>query len=208
MSEPINKLTRKLFSNSRMELEFFMYLPTGCNTGQSTLALNCNPVIYLRFKNNKSFVQEYDYAKASYKITPRNLYHIIKFFNKIMKWFYDDEFSDLFLLNENNDIIFNADYNKLSESTPRSDYDSSIMQAIPTVIRLGDKPYEGIHLYVNSSTYCIPLSFQEISILFGILKDIRFTNEVTNAIISYEYIKNNNAYVSKDSMNKKTPFDL
>ena len=205
--EKIDKATRKIFSNSRMELDFFMYLPTGVMNGFSTVSINCNPILYLRYKQNKYVHEQYDYSKAAYKITPRNLYHVIEFFNTIMKWFYDDKYSDLFLLNDENDIIFNADYNKLSVSTPRGDYDQCIMQAIPTVVRLGDKLYEGIHLYINSSIYCIPLTYQEVSIIFGILRNFSFTQEMMNVLLSTRYIVETNAFMSRDQFDGKTPFD-
>lgn len=210
----IERVTKKIFGNSRMELEFFMYLPNGVYTNpeKSSISINCNPVLYLRCKKNKYVTEEWDYMKSSFKINPRNLYTVIKFFNTIMGWFYDDKYSDLFLVDENGKLIFNADYNKLSVSTPRGDYDQFIMQAIPTVVTLGDKLYEGIHLYINRSLYCIPLTYQEVSIIFGILKDFSFTNEINNVLLSYAYIVKNNAFTAGDRYtiggNGKTPFDI
>jgi len=206
----INKITRKIWSNSRMDLDFFMHLPNGMlnGKGKSNLLINVNPVLYIRYKPPKNIAEEYDYAKASYKITPKNLFHVISFFNDIMKWFYDDKFNDLFLLNDDNHLIFNADYKRLSKTTHKGDYDQSVMQAIPTIVHIGDKEYEGIHLYVNKSNYCISLTFQEIGILFGILKDFSFTNEITMSLLCMNYIIENHAYdnnITKE--NQKTPFD-
>lgn len=107
----IERVTKKIFGNSRMELEFFMYLPNGVYTNpeKSSISINCNPVLYLRCKKNKYVTEEWDYMKSSFKINPRNLYTVIKFFNTIMGWFYDDKYSDLFLVDENGKLIFNAD---------------------------------------------------------------------------------------------------
>lgn len=209
MQNEVNKLTSKIFGNSRLDMDFFMYLPTGtAGANGDTITVNCNPVLYLRYKPPKNISQEYNFSKAAYKVTPKNLYHVIKFFNTIMKWFFDDQYSDLYLLNENNELVFNADYNKLSISTHRGDYDTCIMQAIPTVVKLGDKSYEGINLYINTSTYCAPLTFQEVSIIFGILKDFSFSEEVTKLITCYNYIKTYNSYSSGRDYGGKTPFDL
>ena len=84
--------------------------------------------------SEEDYSEEYDYSKAAYKITPRNIYWVIRFFNTIMKWFYDDEYSDLFLENEDGKLIFNADYKNLSASTKQSEYDTQILKAIPSMV--------------------------------------------------------------------------
>lgn len=207
----IKKITDKIFQNSRMDLDFFMYLPSGIwgSRDRSTINLNLNPVLYLRYRQNKKVSEEYDYSKACYKITPRNLYQVVKFFNTIVKWFFDDKYHDLFLTNEEGNLIFNADYNKLHVSTPRGDYSSQVMQAIPTVVQIGDKTYEGIHLYINKMTYCIPLTYEEIDIIFGILKEFSFTTETTKVLVAYDSIIRRGEISTQEQMqlNKKTPFD-
>ena len=208
MGEKIDKLNRKIISNSKYDLELFMYLPSISISQSNTASVSFNPILNLRHKPSKSLTEAYDYSKSTFKITPRNLFTIINFFNNIMKWFYDDNFSDLFLNDENGNIIFNADYNKLSESTPRGDFDQCIMQAVPTIVQYGDRMYEGIHLYINSVSNCITLTYQEVTSLFSVLKDFSFPNEVVNMITAYEYAKNNNRYMdSFNYSNKKNPFD-
>ena len=206
----IQKLTRRLFTNSRIDVDFFMYLPSGAFSGKnrSTLNINVNPTLYIRYKPNKKIAEEYDYAKASFKVTPRNLFDVVNFFNTIIIWFFYDQYTDLFLTNDSGELVFNADYNKLSAKTHKGDYDSFIMQAIPTIVRIGDKFYEGIHLYVNSQKYCIPLTFQEVSILFGILRDFSFSDEITLSLLSYDYITKHASYeqLEMDGI-RKTPFD-
>lgn len=205
------KITRKIYTNSRMELESFMHTPTGTYTGKDrgTMNISSVPLLFLRYKKPKNITEEYDYSKAAFKITIRNLYEVIRFFNGIMKWLFDDEYKDLFLTNDNGDLVFNADYNKLSISTHRGDYDQCIMQAIPSIVRIGDKTYEGINLYINTSRYCVSLTYQEVSILFGILKDFSFTEEAILLLNTYEYIIKNNAITETDwwSNTKPTPFD-
>ena len=207
----VTKITRKLYTNSRMELESFMHTPTGTYTGKDrgTLNINTVPLLFLRYRKPKNISEEYDYTKAAYKITTRNLYDVVRFFNVIMKWLFDDKYRDLFLTNDEGDLVFNADYSKLSVSTHRGDYDQCIMQAIPTIISIGDKKYEGVHLYINTTKYCISLTYQEVSILFGILKDFSFTEEALLLLNMYDYIMKNNAISETDwwSNTKPTPFD-
>lgn len=184
-----------------------MYLPSISVSASNTATVSYNPILNLRHKQSKNLTESYDYSKATYKITPRNLFVIITFFNNIMKWFYDDNFSDLFLNDENGNIIFNADYNKLSESTPRGDFDQCIMQAVPTIVQYGDRVYEGIHLYINSTSNCISLTYQEVTALFGVLKDFSFPNEVSAMLTAYEYAQANTRYIDSWNYGKKNPFD-
>ena len=204
----VEKLTKMEYTNSRMELEFFMYLPSVLEVGKSgTGQTQVNPSLFLRCRKNSKISEEYDYAKAAYKITPRNLYDVIKFFNVTINWFYDDKYNDLFVRDEEGKLIFNADYNKLSVSTPRGMYDTCVMQAVPTVIRFGDQAYEGIHLYINTSTYCIPLTFQELGVVFEILRHFSFYEEMTFLLTTYQWALSNGRITTRQEMTGPTPFD-
>lgn len=205
----IQKVKRMLYINSRMELEFFMYLPSGIRSGaaKNTLSVNVNPLIYLRYKPPKNVTQEYDYTKAAYKITPKNLYSVIKFFNTVMRWFYEEKYNDLFLVNEDDKLVFNADYKNLTVKTPRGDYDTGIMQAIPTIVYIGDKEYEGIKLYVNQSIYCISLTTQEVEIIFNLLKDFKFSDEINTTLTCAKMIMTYGLYNQEKENHPKTPFD-
>lgn len=208
----VQRVSRTIYSNSRLEIEFFMYLPTGTFIGKekTSIQLNYNPTIFIRYKKNQYVSEEYDYMKAAYKITPKNLYWVIDFFNEIMKWFYDDKYRDLFLVDNNEKLIFNADYKNLTLVTQKNDYDSQIMRAIPTIVSLGEKISEGAHIYINTTNYCVPLTYQEITTIFNLLKDISFTNEVCATLLTYQYVQSHNAYASASSYTTgtyKSPFN-
>lgn len=207
--DQIKKVTRRLFKNSRVEIDFFMYLPIGMMTkGNPTLTINVNPVVFIRCKPNKKIAEEFDYAKAGFRVTPRNLYDVVNLFNTALSWFYTDTYQDLFLVDEDGKLIFNADYNKLSVKTHKGDYDNQIMMAIPTIIQLGDKTYEGLHLYINTQRYCIPLTYQEVSIIFELFKNLRFTEEISMMLASYDYVTKYHCYENSKNEVTKTPFDL
>lgn len=207
MDNPVQKITERLLSNSRMELDFFMYLPTGYwgSRDHSTVSMNVNPILTIRYKQNRRIAAEYDYAKAGYKITPRTLYHAVKFFNKTMKWFYDDKYKDIFLYNEDGQLMFNADYKKEHVSMPTNDFSQQFMQAVPSVVQIGDKIYEGIHLFVNKTAYCIPLSYEEVSTLFGVLRNFSFSEEVAMLLAAYQYSESHNKITDEPKI--KTSFD-
>lgn len=208
MNNSVQKITEKILSNSRMELEFFMYLPSGYwqSRDHSTVSMNINPILTIRYKQNKKIASEYDYTKAGYKITPKNLYHVVKFFNNAMKWFYDDKYKDIFLNNDGH-LMFNADYKKEHVSMPTNDYSQQFMQAIPSVVQIGDKVYEGLHLFINKTAYCIPLTYEEVSTLFGVLKNFSFSEEVAMVIAAYQYIESHNRITDEPKNIIKTSFD-
>ncbi len=203
----IEKLTKMIYSNSRMELEFFMHLPSLYRNGNSdTARVQSYPSLYLRYKKNAKLSEAYDYNKARYRITPSNLYDVVKLFNTAVSWLYTSKYEDLFLTDDNNQLIFNADYQKLSAITPRGMFDQDVMQVVPAVIRFGDKAYEGVHLYINTSTYCIPLTYREVGMLFNILKDFRFSSEMTSILQAYQIALAQNRF-GQIKQNNGTPFD-
>jgi len=209
MTAQTKKLTDRLLSNSRMDLEFFMYMPEGNWTSRdhTTVSLHLNPVIYLRYKPPKNYSSEYDYGKAAYKISPKNLYQVIKFFNTTITWLFGDKYTDLFLYNDEGRLIFNSDYKTLHVTMPTSDYTQQYMQAIPAVVEIGNKIYEGINLFINKTNYCIPLTYEEVSMVFNILKDFRFSEEVSMILTAYQYIETHNAFTESLPGKIKTPFD-
>ena len=125
----------------------------------------------------------------------------------MMEWMYGEKYTDLYMVDENGDLVFNADYRNLNTKTYRGDFDSQIMQAVPTIIMFGEKKYEGVHIYVNSTSYCIPLTFQEISSIFGILRNFSFSEEISSVLSCYEYIEKHNSYSTTEWTKKSTPFD-
>lgn len=186
-----------------------MPLPKGfwATKDHSQVMLDMNPAIYLKYKPNKDFRQQYDWTKASYRITPRNFFKVLKFFNHTVKWLFGDKYKDLFLVNDENQLIFNADYKNLHVTTPRSEYEAQVLQAIPTVVEIKQKLYEGIHLYVNQSIYCIPLTFEEVAEIFEILRGFQFSTEIAKLLLAYQYTISHNSVTEKESIFNKTPFD-
>lgn len=210
MNNSVKKITYNLMTNSRMDLDFFMYLPN-CIWGSrdhSSVKLNLNPVVYLRYKHPKGYASEYDFSKSAYKITLKNHFKVIKFFNTTVDWLFGDKYKDLFLYNDEGNLIFNADYGKLKVTMPVGDYTQQYMQAIPSIVRIGSKTYEGIQLYINKSDYCIPLTYEEVSMLFEILKEFSFTSTTSMVLTAYSYAEAHNSFGELPMQGKiKTPFD-
>lgn len=205
----INKLNRRIFGNSRFSLDFFMYAPYGSYTtkDQTSIHLNYNPILLLKYIPPKYAATQYDYNKSSYKITPRNLFKVIKLFNTMMEWMYSDKYNDLFMIDENNDLIFNSDYSKLYATIPAGDYDSCYIKTYPAVIELGGKKVEGVNVLINETAHIISMTHEEVSTVFNILKNFSFTQEVICALQVFSYITSTDSYGENKWLEGKTPFD-
>ena len=186
-----------------------MYAPFGSFTtrDQSSIYLNYNPVLLLKYIPPKYAATEYDYNKATYKITPRNIYKVVKVFNTMMKWMYSEEYNDLFMVDENNNLIFNSDYSKLYTMVPVGEFDSCYLKAFPTVVDFGGKKMEGVNILINESAHIISMTHEEVSMIFEFLKNFSFTQEVICALQVFEYIQTYQSYGENKRLEGKTPFD-
>lgn len=208
-------IKRTLFSNQRISIDFFMYMPTMLKQ-KSGFINSVNPILMIRWLNKKSPVSTYG-SNTFYKVTPKNLYRTILFFDKIISWFSDPSMKDLFLINESGDLVFNADYLKVKAVVGNPQYDQCVMKAIPTVVEFNAKKYEGIYLYINKVEQSVPLIVNEIEVIYDLLKTFSFQEEIVLNLMSYQYASTNNT-IESDSLrwksnghsggdSSRTPFD-
>ncbi len=213
MTKANRTIKRTLYKNTRYLLEFFMYEPK-IEKWNNNYSINVNPVLTLRQLNSGSYSEDFStMQERSYRITPRNLYRTVKFFNTVLGWFYDEKMTDLYLINEEDELTFNSDYNKLYLITTKTLNETSVMKAMPTVIVFNDKRYEGIHLYINRTENLIIMTKDEIEMIIGFLKDFSFQDEVIECLTIMEYGKNNNIIDDQSGKrysksNKPSPFDV
>jgi hypothetical protein len=192
-----------------------MYEPSATIGKNNNFQININPILILRYINPNVFQEsKTDFQNNSYKITPRNHYRIVKFFNDVIQWFYDKDMEDLFLTNDDNQLVFNADYNNLHLLLRPIGKDSSYLKAVPVMIENQDgKREEGICLSINIQANTIEMPLFEVEALFHALSDFNFSNEALLTMMSYASAKNHEKLLSEDKWrmntikNIKTPFD-
>ena len=138
-------------------------------------------------------LQNVDRKNNFFKITPRNLYRTIKFFDEIVKWFYDKDLTDLFLQGDDNKLVFNADYQHIKARTKPDKHNQTAMRAIPAVISSDDgKIYEGIYLYINKMENVVPLTLSEVEDILGLLAKFSFEESLLLMLEAYDYAARNN----------------
>ena len=199
-------LNHTLFKNNRIHVSSFMGLPKGMwsNSNKTGIYLDIYPMIFIRCQQNSMISEEYDFKKAQYKVDVKNQYSIIKFFNKIVDWFYGDQYDSLFVVDENQRIVVNADFKSLHLNTKRIDLSNQVLKAVPAIVELGGVTYEGIQLYINEFKYCVPLTYQEVNQIFNIIKTFSFYEEASSLLQAYQILKSENRITNREY---KTPFD-
>lgn len=187
-----DKFKRNLYKNSRITIDFFMHSPKAlCQKGKmptdgATYTLNYNPVIFIKPVNPNSLNESFQ-SSDNFKVTPKNLYRTVKFFNKVLSWFTDKDKIDLFLTDEENNLIFNADYNKLSAMVGFKGTETCVMKAIPSIVDVGGQKHEGINLYINREANLIQLTVDELATIFDLFKTFSFPEEMVCNLIALQY---------------------
>lgn len=178
-------LTSSLYNYYKVSITAYMILPTVTKGyKENQYAVTMNPVLYFRYKGGKDEVV--DFNKSAYKVNLRNMYRTIKFFNRAVSWFYDNDLTDLFLTDDNGALIFNSDYNKLRVITDPDPYTNTAMKIVPGVISTEDgKTHEGVYLYINKPEYAVPIPLVELENILGILKQTSFDALATGLMDSY-----------------------
>jgi len=197
--EPIS-LSKSLYNGSRISISAVLTMPSVVKgVKQNSYSINSNPVIFISYNPPKDI--KVDRKQCFYKITPRNIYKTIKFFNRAVSWFYDKDLPDLFMLGENNDLIFNSDYKKLMVLTDKEPKNpTNAMKCIPAVITYEDgNIYEGVILYISKPEYAIPLTLYELESILGIISHFSFESITTELLYTYYLAKANNNIQSSDN---------
>lgn len=178
-------LTTSLYNFQKLTISGYMIMPTVAKGyKENQYGITMNPVVYFRYKGGKEEIV--DFNKSAFKVNIRNIYRTIKFFNRAVSWFYDDDLADLFMKDDNNTLVFNSDYNKLKLITEYDSYNSAAMKIVPGVICTEDgKTHEGVYLYINKPEYAIPIPLIELENILGVLKNLSFEALASSLMEAY-----------------------
>lgn len=180
-------LESSLLSGYRYNLNFKMSLPEVIRS-KNKFSISPSGVLFLSYTPDKSEEISVNYKDTYYLITVRNLYRTVVFFNQIVDWFYDRDLQDLFLRGEQNELIFNSDYNhlnaKVNYRTKSNNYELS---AVPDVIRdtFTNNDYEGARIIINSPLYSIPMKRTEIEAILGALTNFSFESKISEMLQAF-----------------------
>jgi len=180
-------ISRNIYSKRSMRIETFMYLPSvSCYKKYNSDAYNvlCNATLNIRYApSDRTSILQSD----SFRVTIKNHFSVLKFFNNILGWFNDPKMEDLFLQDKDGTLLFNYDYKELREVVSGGYLANNVMKAIPTVIEIEQGKFvEGIILFVNLEANAIRLTYAEIEEIFNVIQCFNFNTEVITCLTSLQ----------------------
>lgn len=167
-------LKRNLFSTKTLSVESFMYLKVP-EARNDVFDMTVYPVVNFRYIPQKGEFSS-DMKMLTFKMTPRNHWKVLNFINNIFKWMTDTP--DLFLHDDQSDLIFNYDYKDLTEQIKSNFTDAQIMKAAPAVLSFNETKIPGVCLYINKTNQMCQLTGDDVSQLFSVIRDFKFQDEV------------------------------
>jgi len=171
-------ISKNIIRYPGFSLDLFFFVPlVMIKRGDLPIStVNLNPVLRLVAKPPMGITYTSDRA---FRITPRDLPLVVRFFKEVVFWFDDPKRENLFVIDNNEDLVFNYDYESLRNAIALPTYTSiETMKAVPDVICRNDKARaEGIRLMVNKTENVITMTYPELYTLYKILDKFDFTTE-------------------------------
>lgn len=114
-------------------------------------------------------------TKEKFKITPYNLYNIVRNLEIAVNWFYDDKMKDLFYM-EDGILNFNYDYAKLYVNATSPDGEHI---EIRPVVDYGksERGRESVVVYINNTDSYAIMERSDLEAFYTILKGFSFQSE-------------------------------
>lgn len=179
----MKSITLDWYTNSRVNLSFFMYLPEVSLVNQSYKAM-LRPCLFLQKKHIFNPNGENQKQQVRYKITTRNIADLIRVINTAIGWFYDDSLKDLYGYNDENELVFNLKYREINSRTKPEKDSSQYIQLYPSLVKPDTfaKGEEGVLWVMNSKDYAFYMTLTELEDLLSVLKDFSFIGAVNTAL--------------------------
>lgn len=173
-------ISKNILRYGGLSLDLFFYVPIVMINRTKTPVSNINLNPSLRLVSTPPRGSSYT-PDRSFKISPKHLPLVIRFFKEIVYWFDDPKKENLFVIDDNNELTFNYDYKDL-KSILRLDVYSGMqsLKAIPDTIKRNDKEMaEGVRLMINKMENVVSLTYPELYSVYKILDRFDFTLEST-----------------------------
>lgn len=173
-------ISKNILRYGGFSLDLFFYIPIVMISRKDTphSYFNLNPSLKIVSTPPKGSSYTPD---RSFKIVPKNLPLVVRFFKEIVFWFDDPKKENLFVVDDNNELAFNYDYKDLKSLLKLDTYSGvEYLKAIPDTIKRNDKELaEGVRLMVNKQENVITLTYPELYSIYKTLERFDFTTEAT-----------------------------
>ena len=144
---------------------------------------NVKTLISLKLESNDYLVLDYIGNKDNREniyISYPHIFKVKKFFRESLKWFYDDEYDELFVMNNENELIFNSDYRN-EEIIINNLIGSKSLSIMPAIVADGE---EGVILFFNSRNKSVIMNIDQLESVIDFLENFRLY-EASQLLINY-----------------------
>jgi len=188
-------LSKNIVRVGMISVDLFFFVPRVSIRRGNVVSgyLNMYPFLYITARASKGLGNT---ADRKFRLSQRDLPLVLRFFQRVEGWFNDPKLKDLFVLSENDELLFNHSYGMLYE-TLKLEVPSGVstMKAIPDVIVRNDKSYaEGIRLMINKNENVASLTYDELYILYKTLEKFDFSSEVASTYLMATTLIRNGKY--------------
>ena len=131
-------------------------------------------------------------TKEKFKITPRNIYNIVRNLETAVNWFYDENMKDMFFM-DNGILCFNYDYGKMyaMATSPEGEH----IEIRPTVdYGKSERGRESVVIFLNNTDSQVIMERADLEAFYTILKEFSFQSEAL--LLLYELDRAIEKYIS------------
>lgn len=196
--------SRTIFKGKGFSLDFFFHAPRMAVSDRGRFSEEIYPMLYFRQNTFGQDPSGNRWADKTIKIRPRGMVRFVNAINKACKWF---ENEDIFMENDDGEVIFNHDYSKLKIMMKRAEPDDGSLAIIPAAVPDGadQKPVEGVILYINKLENLVMIPYYELDALLWTLTSFSFTEEMNHMIMATLFGQTNRTITSGNQV-RKGPF--
>jgi hypothetical protein len=138
-------------------------------------------------------------------INASNLHRVSGFFGSVVGWL---NLEDLYQYDSGDPIINSSKYPNLYKEVKNvTQYNQTVMRAVPAIIEIDSVKTTGITLYFNNLETFVQIDYEEAQSIFNILLNISFVEEMNLCLHSLIYTKLfGKEITSKTSRVEPSPF--
>lgn len=136
--------------------------------------------------------QDGNWKDRMIKISDRSIARFNLCIRKVIEWFYDPDKKDMFLYDENGDLVFNHSFKDLNEVYYDPFEPNKFLKIIPSTVSGKDnKVVEGVSMYINQLDTIVSVSRYDLEDLMTLMSNFSFQEEAILLMSAINIAANN-----------------
>lgn len=201
------KISRVLFQTSELRLSSTVSLPSFSyykkkGSEEYSDPMMDKPDVFLNLMISPKSRKELPFEEKVAFILEPEYYELTKAWMEVLSWFYDSDKRDLFVIDDNNQLQFNAAYGTLIKVVTDSKRYPQKITVLPTLVQRGEKSYEGVMIHMRSIDIQTTLTIHEFGTLVRTLQQFSFVSEQFFMTTAYMYAETHRRVKENTGFNK------